>query len=157
MSTTKSSLVIVGLMFVGVSGLGTFMHLQHLKAADQQTNAEKREQQAALPGDDVLKAKRQEVLAAARGGFEQAFANYMNARLNNVEEVCNWSVRWCETERAVNLAIPEQLVALEAHLERLKKIEEITLARKGVNRLEITTSQFHRIQAEQRILELRQG
>jgi hypothetical protein len=58
-------------------------------------------------------------LKAAREAFMIA-----NAESIDREKMYRWSVRWLEAEKAVKPGKADQVAALQAHLERMRNVEE---------------------------------
>jgi len=105
--------------------------------------------EAATTGDPqaLLKAR----LEVARKGYAEARQLYKQAGRASADQVCTWSYRWLQAQRAISSKKDNQIAALEAHRERLQDLQQRvkTMYQSGlVSLLEVTTVEFHRLEAE---------
>jgi hypothetical protein len=85
-------------------------------------------------------------LKAARDAFEIAHGESIDR-----EKMYRWSVRWLESEKALKPAKADQLAALQAHLERMKNVEEDCQVafKKGLGtKFDVVAATFFRTEAE---------
>jgi hypothetical protein len=61
-------------------------------------------------------------LDAAKMGFTAAWGD----KGGDVEIACRWSYRWLEAERELSDKTEDRIAALQAHLTRVRDIEELT-------------------------------
>jgi hypothetical protein len=83
---------------------------------------------------------------AAREAFEIA-----NAESIDREKMYRWSVRWLDAEKAVKPAKADQIAALQAHVERMKNVEEDchVAFKKGLGaKFDVVAATFYRTEAE---------
>lgn len=77
-----------------------------------------------------------------------------------VEEIYLWSCRWLDAERASRTKPEDQLVAFAAHVERMKKLDELVKARNRSGTLkhawDVAAAEYYRLDAEFRAAEAKQ-
>lgn len=140
MYRTKQVLVIVGLLVLGAFHVNADRLAVPAWATPAPENKDSEEVQK-------LKKARAE---AAKATYEARWEEYKVGR-GFLEPVCDWSRRWLEAERDMSTKKEEQLAALEAHLKRLKELEEMVTASFEAGRTAIgnvTAARYHRIEAE---------
>src|SRR5579884_3358724 len=66
------------------------------------------------------------------------------------EEIYSWSVRWLQSQRKLSPKHEDQVVALEAHLKRMKELHKTVteLARELVPRYKEDEAEWYRLEAE---------
>jgi hypothetical protein len=107
---------------------------------------------APIPPDQVaaIKALLQERHRAAQKQFDETWVYYKQAR-TDAFPVYVWSHFVLETQYDLSAKKPDRIAALEAHLDRMKKLEELL---KKVRRLgfgqaiEVGAVEYYRIEAE---------
>src|ERR1700682_126380 len=100
---------------------------------------------------DLLKAQ----VASTRNIYEARWKVYPEIpKGDSVESLYLWSVRWLNAERDMSKNPADRAAAVEAHLERMKKVAEITkkLVEDGVSKdltsLHVAAAEFYRVEAE---------
>jgi hypothetical protein len=86
-------------------------------------------------------------LEAAKNAFKQAW----DGQGGNVEVAYRWSCRWLEAERALRDKMEDRSAALQAHLERMIEIEEVTrrqLRERIATLFEVRASEYYVAEAE---------
>ena len=82
---------------------------------------------------------------------QKAFRQVWGGQGGNVERAYPWSVRWLEAERALSDQTEDRIAALEAHLERVREIEQVT-KRQFQQRIsslyEVSASEYYVAEAE---------
>ncbi|MBY0522304.1 MAG: hypothetical protein K2R98_02850 [Gemmataceae bacterium] len=89
-------------------------------------------------------------MEAARKTFVLVWKNYQEGRSNG-ESVYWWSRRWMESERQLSDKKADQIAAIQAHRERMRKLEQIVRdLQRGNNAAvnELTAAEFYRLEAE---------
>jgi hypothetical protein len=106
-----------------------------------------------------LPALRKAQLEAASKAYEEARRAASQTRrvgdlllpLARPEEVYSWSVRWLNAQRDLSDKKEEQIAALEAHLQRMKELQQdVTRMQKAglLTSLEVPAAEFRRAEAE---------
>ncbi len=122
MSTGKWKTVMAALV-LAVLGYGLTSLVSYNLQAAEQAGAKKEAAGPAKPGARDLAAVRKARLVAARKAFTTIRELYQKGS-HDEEQVYRWSVRLSEAERAVGGAKAERVAAFEAHLFRMKELEE---------------------------------
>jgi hypothetical protein len=102
---------------------------------------------AAKPAAKLALVKRD----AARKTYEAVWKNNREALVPFVEIAYRWSRRWLEAERELSEKKADQIAALQAHWNRMKDLEKITLERfraKVVPVEEASAAEFYSLEAE---------
>jgi hypothetical protein len=89
---------------------------------------------------------------AARKAYEAWWANYRD-RAGPGEWVYLWSKRWLRAENELSSRHDDQVAAYQAHLERMRELEEIVSrlqrARPGLATIDqVSSTHYYRIEAE---------
>ncbi|HEX3447983.1 MAG TPA: hypothetical protein VHS97_06995 [Isosphaeraceae bacterium] len=87
---------------------------------------------------------------AAVKQFDETWAYYRQARIDSYQ-VYVWSRLVLESRRAIAVKPAEQITALEDHLDRMKKLEELVtkIRRLGFGRsYDVGASEYYRLEAE---------
>jgi hypothetical protein len=95
----------------------------------------------------VLKAR----VEAAQKTYEYVARNYMESRPPIGELLYRWSRRWLNAELDLNGQKEDQVAAYQAHLIRMRELEQSTRGRwknRTVSIEEWTGAQFYRLEAE---------
>jgi hypothetical protein len=94
----------------------------------------------------------EERLIAARTSYKAVWAKFKPFDLSkgDGEDVYRWSRRWMEAERGTARSKARRLAALEAHFERMKKLEQQVqmYARGTIPIQQLAATQFYRAEAE---------
>jgi hypothetical protein len=98
-------------------------------------------------------------LESARQTYNVVSRNFNEGPVRGVELPYRWSIRLLEAERQMNDQKPEQIAALERHVERMKNVELVArdLYRARVNTVnEVTAAEYYRMEAEIWLLQARE-
>lgn len=94
---------------------------------------------------------------AARKTYETMWTNYREGRAAG-ELLYRWSRRWLDAERQIHDKPAEQVAALEAHLDRMRRLEALVqrVQRSGQTTVdEVSAAEYYRAEAEIWLLQAR--
>jgi hypothetical protein len=102
-------------------------------------------------GPEVSREQLKAQLEAAQEAYRVAEAVY-TANEGDAETVYRWSVRWMNAQRDLAAAKAERVAAVEDHVKRMQKLEQMAEARHKVglpgSPLEANAAKFYCVQAE---------
>ncbi len=111
------------------------------------------------PLDPAIKQIIEARIETAREFYEATMQRIVMTTVSSIpEDMANWSRRWMEEELRLRTAPVERLVAIHDHLERTRRLEEMTknYAATGQGRSEDALKvKFFRLEAEEMLLEFR--
>ena len=105
----------------------------------------------APPAQKVPPALAKGRLDAARKTYEMLWIRHRNATAMDPEKLYVWSRRWMEAQQTLNTDKDKQMEAVQAHLDRMKKVEEffMRLVKTGQgSSTDHTAAEYYRIEAE---------
>jgi RNA polymerase sigma factor (sigma-70 family) len=123
MLLTRLKVATVVLLGLAVLGAGIGLSYHRLQAADAAPPAKELPAAADKKAEGLGKLKTAR-LAAAKKAYEAIWSEY-EIGLHDEEFVYRWSIRVLESQRSSAEKQADQIKALEAHLERMKKMEKI--------------------------------
>jgi len=90
-------------------------------------------------------------LDAARKAYELSWGKYEKGVTVDVEKLYIWSCRWLDSQRAMSDKKADEVAAVEAHLNRMKKLEELVKKKYDADSAaaaDYAATQFYRTEAE---------
>jgi hypothetical protein len=110
------------------------------------------------PVAPAIKALIEARIGTARGIFELEMKRFEDALTIFPDDTSVWSRRWMEDQLRLGPKPAEKLAAIQAHLERVKRLEKIAdqYARTGQGRTsDALKAKYFRLEAEQMLVEAR--
>jgi len=114
---------------------------------------------ARLPAEDKPQVPR-ELLEqrrdAARKVFTEDFKRFFNFRAE-INPMFAWSQRWLEAELVLSDKKADRIASLEAHLERLRRLEKVAIQHARVGQLhqrDADAATYYRVDAEIRLFQV---
>ena len=158
---TRFKLFAVAVPFLAVLAVGAGLLAQQTGGGDLGQRDGKPDQPTAkglAPVDPAVNALIKARLETARDVFKHEMDRYENTLTLFADDTAVWSRRWMEAELRLSPTPTEKLAAIQAHLERVKRLETIAdqYAKAGQGKtLDALKAKYFRLEAEQMLAEAR--